>query len=51
MFKVLQTLRVLGEAQHEEPMISVEDSDDEVTMGDWDYIKDDPKESASFCRL
>ena len=48
VFKVLQTLRVLGEAQHEEPVISVED---EVTMGDWDYIEDDPKESASFCRL
>ena len=42
VFKVLQTLRVLGEAQHQEPVISVEDSDDEATMGEWEQVKDTP---------
>ena len=48
VFKVLQTLRVLGEAQHHESVVSAEDSDDDLTMGEWEYVEDYPKESASL---
>ena len=48
-FEVLQTLVTLGEARRQEFVISVEDSDDEGTIGDWEYVWDGsgngPKES------
>lgn len=37
-FEVMQTLQALGEAQHQEPAVSMEDFGDETIMGEWDWV-------------
>lgn len=43
--KVLQALLALGKAHHQEPVVSVEGSDDEAEMWGWEITGDDREES------
>ena len=44
VFKILRTLRVLDEPQHQS-IVSKEDFSDEMGVRDWEFVKDDPEES------
>ena len=45
VFKVLQTLRVLGETQHQEPAVPVENFEVESIVRELDHVNNDPEES------
>lgn len=50
-FKVLRTLLTLDEAQHQKSTISVQDLDDEVTVGEQGRVNSDPGEGGFLDRL
>jgi len=41
---VLETLLALGETYHHEPVVSVDDLDDEAMVEEWEYVEDGPEE-------